>query len=456
MSVHHLPDDLRRWPRDPYQVLGVAPRCDPLVARKAYTRLIRHFKPEQYPEHFRLIREAYDTVKREAQFLGSANGNAAADFAGPSPDAAAAVPSSTPGLAQPAGGADMLQILWDKATGGQEEEAYGRLREMCEISPQGSELLAHLYALLLANPELDPRRTPCDWLVRGVRTEPTWGPCRQLYRREIDDHPEEVLSNRFLCLLDAAQGRNIVEFLALRWEALARLEQTEWIAADLRRVAPRLERADEEAWVRVLLKATDYLAWQRFKLFDNLCKDIEGHVHVHSVLGEDLSRLDFLRDLSSSWHKLGGKTAKAPLVKVLPLSWTSPFENRHRILLQCRAVADNPETALDKMDEVQRLAPLIPAHLGQTLPWLWNTTDPREETALLPAITDHVGGLVPVSETDYSLYRRQLLRLCLAEVIAPETVANTLNPNSATFAWQRIHDDWPLRVVCLAHRLIWA
>ena len=60
-----LPDDLSQWPRDPYVLLGVAPGVSARDLRKAYSRLIRRFKPEQYPEHFRRIRDAYETVERE-------------------------------------------------------------------------------------------------------------------------------------------------------------------------------------------------------------------------------------------------------------------------------------------------------------------------------------------------------------------------------------------------------
>src|ERR1700722_9274558 len=168
MSADHLPEDLRRWPRDPYQILGVSPNCDALEARKAYSSLIRHFKPEQYPEHFRLIRQAYDAVKRNAQYRGLMNADAATDNDAPKPPGNSAlfpianIPSSP----------DLLQILWDQACNGKEAEAYGKMREMYEINPHGSELPARLYALLLANPELDPQRSPCDWLVRGVRSEP--------------------------------------------------------------------------------------------------------------------------------------------------------------------------------------------------------------------------------------------------------------------------------------------
>ncbi len=445
MSADHLPDDFRRWPRDPYQILGVAPRCDPREARKAYTLLIRQFKPEQFPDHFRLIREAYDAVNRHAQFLASIN----QDAPQPAPDHA--VPKTT---------ADSLDAVWSQACDGQEVEAYGRLREMYQVNPHGSEVPARLYALLLANPELDPQRTPCDWLAQGVRAEGQWGLCRQLYRREIEDHPDEALSERFEGLLGGAVPHgNVLEFLVWRWEAMTRLGRTDLISDDHTRVAGRLKREDEEGHVRVLLKAADYLAWQSTYPFDELCDSIESHVHVHAVLGEELSRLDFLRDLSGSWLRLNGsKLAKAtPLLSVVPMSWTNPYENRHRILAQCRVVAEDPEAALSQLDAVRRRESLIPAHLGQTLAWLWHAReDPRDENTLLAVIKEYLGGVNhPAAEAQYDLYRWHLLRFCVAELIAPETVANLLVPDRVAFVHQRIYDDWPLRTVCLAHRIVW-
>ena len=60
MSDHALPDDLSQWPSDPHELLGVAHGVAPRELRRAYTRLIRRYKPEQHPEHFRRIREAYE------------------------------------------------------------------------------------------------------------------------------------------------------------------------------------------------------------------------------------------------------------------------------------------------------------------------------------------------------------------------------------------------------------
>ena len=45
------------------------------------------------------------------------------------------------------------------------------------------------------------------------------------------------------------------------WEALVRLGQLNLLDDDLRRLAAQLQRSDEVAWVRVQLRAADYLAW---------------------------------------------------------------------------------------------------------------------------------------------------------------------------------------------------
>ncbi|HZZ81702.1 MAG TPA: J domain-containing protein [Gemmataceae bacterium] len=460
----HLPDDVRLWPRDPSQILGVTLPCDPAIVRKAYTRLIRKFKPEQFPEHFRLIREAYDVLKRDAVFWSYAHPPAQATPEQPddeqaSNETAAPLPvPDVPTLPIPSQ-LDPLQLLWDKACAGADEEAYRGLRELYDINPQQAELAARLYALLLANPDMDHVRTPCDWLVRGLQHEGPWGCCRTLYRREIDDNPEEVLSDRFQRLLDnEPQVFNLAEFLAWRWEAAQRLDRLDVIADDLSGFGRRLERESEDLYVRILLRAADFLAWRRSRDFDEICRHIDGHVHVHIALGEEISRLDFLREMSVSWRNFGSDELDwLPLAKAAPLAWTSPFENRHRILQYCRPIAERPDEFLHHLDDFFQQMPLVAVHLAQTIGWLWPMpAEPRDERTLAAAVRDGLGGIdLPLSEGSYRMYRKHLQRFCLSESIAPETVAHLLNPDGASFFFQRIDADWPLRLLCLVHRLIW-
>lgn len=48
---------------DPYAVLGLSPDSDDAHIRRRYLELVRQFSPEQAPEKFSTIREAYDSLK---------------------------------------------------------------------------------------------------------------------------------------------------------------------------------------------------------------------------------------------------------------------------------------------------------------------------------------------------------------------------------------------------------
>src|SRR5262245_43948354 len=65
----HLPDDPRQWPDDPFQLLGVEPPTTEQDLKRAYTRLIRRFKPEHHPEQFRRVREAYEVALQRARWF---------------------------------------------------------------------------------------------------------------------------------------------------------------------------------------------------------------------------------------------------------------------------------------------------------------------------------------------------------------------------------------------------
>ncbi len=62
MPEHELPPNHQDWPSNCYELLGVAREADRTTLRRAYTQLIRRYKPEHAPEQFRLIRAAYDSA----------------------------------------------------------------------------------------------------------------------------------------------------------------------------------------------------------------------------------------------------------------------------------------------------------------------------------------------------------------------------------------------------------
>jgi len=68
MNEHTLPEDLSRWPDNPFELLGVTAGVSERELRRAYARLIRIYKPEQFPEHFRRVRDAYEHVRNYVQY----------------------------------------------------------------------------------------------------------------------------------------------------------------------------------------------------------------------------------------------------------------------------------------------------------------------------------------------------------------------------------------------------
>src|SRR5690349_15738491 len=72
-----LPEDPEHWPADPYALLGVRPGDDARAIRKAYAALIRRFKPEQFPDQFQRIREAFERVQEMESWRSHAMPNPA-------------------------------------------------------------------------------------------------------------------------------------------------------------------------------------------------------------------------------------------------------------------------------------------------------------------------------------------------------------------------------------------
>jgi len=48
---------------DPYEVLGIDPGSDDAEIRRRYLELVRRYPPDQHPERFAAVREAYDELR---------------------------------------------------------------------------------------------------------------------------------------------------------------------------------------------------------------------------------------------------------------------------------------------------------------------------------------------------------------------------------------------------------
>jgi curved DNA-binding protein CbpA len=477
MSAHELGPDPARWPENPYELLGVSFGMSPRDLRRAYTRLIRTYKPEQFPEHFRRIREAYETVLRHAEFFtfgaaaSPANGEPMSEeTAAPSPEPeSGAADGKRDGMvpARARGLEEQLNDLWEQACRGEEREAYWGLRELSQRYPRHSDLRLRLYWLLALSPELDEGRSPCAWLVEELRDNGLPGSARELYRRELEADPVEALTDRCAALLECqAPAERLTELAGWRWQAAGRLGRWDVITDDLQRLRQLVLGEGEEAWVRLLLASLDQLAWAPGLpdgQIGSYFQEVEQLGHLGARLGFEFDRLEFLRELSAQWRRLAKDRllllpALAPaLVPLVPLSWTRPIEEVRPALLEFLGwVARHAHDTLNNLDRLQNLAPAVLAQFGRLLESLRDDLDVPPEPEVTEAVTrltlDFLegGGNFSYGEED----RHRLLDFCLREAVSPELVARVVE-NEVRLA-ELLTNDWPLRYVYLAYQLFWA
>jgi hypothetical protein len=468
MRMPELPDDLKQWPSDPYRLLGVRPGAAADELRRAYVRLIRRFKPEQHPEHFRRIRDAYEAIQALAAWWPPAQ--AEPDLLPPptpmpEPDEETPLPTHAGRRSDD----DELASAWELACCGDEASAYQRLRRMHERQPHHAGTCARLYWLLSLWPQLDAGRQPCDWLARGLRAGED-GSLRELYRRELAVSPAEALSPRCRQVLEGSfRPGLLLDLVECRWRAARGTRQpAQVIGDDLHALRERLRGQDEDSWLRLLLLAARQLTWCEGEAAAGLAQrcreELEQLAPVEGAMRHELDLLDHLSELAAGWWALRqGPEPPTDLLLLLGSTWERPWaEMRPRLLRFLEAVADAPQSHLVLFDQVRQVAPAVLTQFGNLLAelqaGLFLPPGPPADELKAP-----LRELLALSDwSDYEAFRLRLLRFCLEEAFSPEAVAEALwerttyvFTNGQTLA-QVVLDDYALRYVWLAHRLFWA
>lgn len=484
MSDRPLPDDPARWPTDPHELLGVSPGVGERELRRAYHRLIRLYKPEQAPEQFRRIREAYEAVLPYAGLFGSPDEESAPQPR-PAEDEERRRTQESPPAEEPLRQADLPEPLlseplidstvdaaddgWEQALAGHPAVAYAHLVQQNQQYAGRVEVYLRLYWLLTLWPELDARRGPLDVLAQGMLATGLAGPLRELYRQEVADDPGEALGERFERVLDAdVQAGQLADLAEWRLLAAVRLRRWEAVGQDLRRLRLRFGPGEEEPWLRLLFALADTLAWEEDNQARDLLEECRTEIGRHAYLAHQLShsfdRLDLLLEASAGWHQLrrqGGISNR--LLRLIPVSWSRPFEEVRPVLRDAlEALTGAPRRWLGYLDEARRQAPAVLALLGEALDQLeWRTPspEPREPETLSGLVLEFLAHLNPA---DYDGERPELLAFCIQEMVSPEEMAEAVS--GFPDAWKELGDtwaqallnDWPLRHVYRGWRLFWA
>lgn len=307
-SDPELSDDSNVWPSDPSVLFGLGTDASRRDLKRAYTRLIRRFKPEHFPEQFRRLREAFETLDHQLEWremfahrqepdpstkeaetaIGDRTEDSPANSLLKSPtgprtdseripfDESTDVPEHEVDVT---GGRPTVideDLLWNQALDGSPPDVvYSKLVALSHRRSLSEAGYARLYWLLTLRPELDSDRDPCTWLIEGSRFHGLGHPLLTILTLDIRRRSGNVPVVVGADLFERVQSvRQIVELAGVRWLVARRLSRFDVIRADLDRLRRRfLDESDE--WISLLNAAVHQLMLVRSRAAVELLEEVQ-------------------------------------------------------------------------------------------------------------------------------------------------------------------------------------
>lgn len=444
-----LADDMADWPSDPYELLGVVPGTEARRVRKAYSELIRRFKPERFPEQFRRIREAFEQVQATEAWRALREASKIPD------DVAAAAPM--PISAAPPRSADPDQ-LWDAACAGEHDRVYRELRERVGRGGEPESTYLQLYWLRTAFPEVDPDVRPIDWAIRAIADGHEQGRSYANLHTELVYRGGMWRDPALVRLADAVRSAEAAARLfELRWSAAIRGGQWTLVLDEFDAARSRLH--DQPAhWTRLLGWVVGHLAWRDDdhlqRAFEAGRSEIETLAVGNRSMDPHLERLDFLVELVRQWRQMPtARPLHRGIEAFLPISWHGTLgEMRWKLIDIYRVIGGNVVVALDHLDGLAASAPLVVNQLVVAAHQTYFSSfgNVRAEPDDVRAVFEKLGE---------SAYRDRLLRVDLLDFLLREHVLvdDFLNcvpvreiDESLQVLLDQLAGDMPLRLVNIA------
>ncbi len=469
MDDSGLPDDPGQWPADPFELLGVPDGAAETDIKRAYTRLIRRFKPEHYPEQFRRVREAYDACLERRRWFFPREAIEPDVRAAPvaRPDNTPLDDSSPEFEAQSAGehplpeprAVDEADRLWNEAIEGRTEAAYAGLVELASARPDDAGIALRLYWLLSSCSQLD-NRTRHSWLAEALKRSALSGPAAELYRRELEADPLAGLYDPYLNLLSTGASASALLTVA-RWRLDAAGQSLSWhpLKADFEVLSQRLPFENEAGWLGYLSAGLDWTVWESPHPIHGLYRRELGRLrHLELSHSYIFDRIEAAERVSVTWREATGFGEAPGFLALVPPAWAGYGRLAPASLAPIvpRLAAD-PATALYRLDRIVwdhgpsllvLVAEALEAHRRSRL----MRGEPEYPADFIRAVARGLKGWWRT----YSELRDELLDLLLGESIHPLEFAAACGADPddrLRRIAEQVHRDLPLGLVWLACRI---
>lgn len=504
---HMLPEDVSLWPTPPAEILGITDSATRKEAKRAYTRLIKRFKPEHFPEQFRRLREAYDQVDSRLQWqeklashgftiqfaddssatitptenTSEGSGSPAAESSEPPLDAtdpelsSAAQPSkANPNAVGETGGRNSPQVdsadqHWQRVLDGGDTVVVYRALERLAASGDATETdFLRLYWLATLQSDIDPERVAVSWLIEGMQQHGPEGRLLGLYASELERHPSEIRHERSIALLDLMSRRGrLVDLMRIRWRAARDLGQFEIIESDLESFRQRLFD-DFDGWCTLLLGVMHQTAMTSTVTAIEMFRTAEEE--LRTLLCSNPSHwlwdsFDALNEQQLAWHQIesmadGESSPLRGLIQLIEQTWNCNHNEAQSALRQyCQHAMESSYRGLDHWNLLENSCrPLLRKFVELLIEH--REIERKSSDDLSEASRSNLKRWIREIALQFQELRQTgLLDYCITESFTTDDVANAMDemldelPANAAEVAERVRGDLALRTAIEAHRL---
>lgn len=419
--MSHLPENLNEWPSDPYELLCVDKSTDKKTLKKIYTKLIRIYNPNHSPEHFRKIREAYDEILEEQKV--------AAYFAQISEE----VPDNTEeietvSVEKETWYSQSLDI-WQEAIAGNVEEALLKFQEAHNRDPDPDTTLK-LYWLMKLTKRSSSELILC--LEKSIQISAD-SRVLQAYFRELENEESRALEDDYLNFILNVAGSDIAlfrQFVLKRWVGFYKNKNFALIRRDVEEVREHFSLASEDQWALLLLFVHKFISFADGEEVVSMLK--QYHSELESIPVSSGGEFDAAMD-HYEYLRAVRKVVRKVEIDELPKEWKkiiSDFwvgnealyrENLRSIMIDWSL---NPLDALSSLDNVPyNMRTIIFTQIKRIVYTFSLSQGPYIFISDAETVGEKCRYFLQGKEgLRYPLQRENLLKFCLNEDVAPDTL----------------------------------
>ena len=363
--TEQLSDNSDDWPINPFDLLGVDSGAERAEVRRAYSGLIRRFRPETHPRQFQRVREAFEKVMAAIESRGLNANDVRKDLKDSVGGHEVNVSGSRPTTVAKATSHqnDLAEGIWNQFSLQPDVEQYQQIHRLADTDESTVDTYLMAYWMLRLRPDFAPSEHPVVWLTQAFRCDGADPRLVDLLLDEFRRDPSLVSQE-----ISGGTARRIVSsellciYLLGRWNVLGELRYWEQLADEVDEARERLALDHPVAWFRLLSRVYEMTAFTSNNagrsLFACMQQEITEVDSRHPGRHYSLDVLDILPAIQEQ-QSHGASLSGSPKLDRLLLDCTMlSCESFRRQLFEL--IAESLDSPAATLDSVTRLAILLP------------------------------------------------------------------------------------------------